>query len=62
MREALAVRGVPETTAHLAAELGVLAFKRGYTAWLDADHDERGLAPYARQALDDLRAASASLG
>ena len=41
----------------------MLAFERGYTAWVDADQDvEAGLAPYALSALDDLRVASASLG
>jgi len=63
MTEALVERGVPDPTAHLAGELGVLAFKRGYTAWIEADQDrEAGLAPYALAALGDLRAASASLG
>ena len=63
MTEALMDRGVPDPTAHLAAELGVLAFKRGYAAWVDADQNtEAGFAPYALAALDDLRAASASLG
>ena len=63
MTEALVERGVPDPTAHLAGELGVLAFKRGYTAWIEAPQDrEAGLAPYALAALGDLRAASASLG
>ena len=63
MTEALVERGVPDPTAHLAGELGVLAFKRGSTAWIEADQDrEAGLAPYALAALGDLRAASASLG
>jgi hypothetical protein len=53
---------VPDPVAHLAGEMGVLAFKRGYSEWLEADHDiEGGLAPYIATALDDLRAASASL-
>lgn len=30
MTAALIARGVPEPTAHLAGELEVLAFKRGY--------------------------------
>lgn len=63
MTEALVARGVPDPTARLAAELGVLAFKLGYAAWVDADQDtEAGFAPYALAALDDLRAASATLG
>ena len=63
MTTALVARGVPEPTAHLAAELGVLAFKRGYTQWSEGDHDDaRGLAHHALAALDDLRAATATLG
>ena len=62
MTNALTARGVPDLIAHLASEMGVLAFKRGYSAWLEADHDtEGGLAPYTSAALEDLRAASASL-
>jgi AcrR family transcriptional regulator len=63
MTAALVARGVPDATAHLAGELGVLAFKRGFTEWSEGDRDDaRGLAPYALAALDDLRAAMASLG
>lgn len=63
MTAALVARGVPEPTAHLAGELGVLAFKRGYARWCEGDRDDaRGLAPHALAALDDLRAATASLG
>jgi AcrR family transcriptional regulator len=62
MTAALAARGVPEPTAHLAAELGVLAFKRGYTRWSEADRDDAsGLAPHALSALDELRTAAATL-
>ena len=62
MTNALKARGVPDLIAHLAGEMGVLAFKRGYSEWLEADHDtEGGLAPYTAAALEDLRAASASL-
>lgn len=63
MTTALVARGVPDPTAHLAAELGVLAFKRGYTQWSEADRDDgKGLAPYVLAALQDLRAATAALG
>ncbi|MEV4260521.1 helix-turn-helix domain-containing protein [Kribbella sp. NPDC049584] len=62
MTDALLARGVPDPLAQLAAELGVLAFKRGYAAWMELDHDEDGLAPHVLTALADLRAASASLG
>ncbi|PKV93722.1 TetR family transcriptional regulator [Amycolatopsis echigonensis] len=62
MSSALVARGVPDPTAHLAAELGVIAFKRGYTQWSEAERDsEHGLAHYALAALRDLRAAAASL-
>ena len=44
-------------------ELGVLAFKRGYAEWSEGDRDaEDELAQYTLAALDELRAASASLG
>ncbi len=63
MTSALAARGVPDATAHLAAELGVLALKRGYAEWSEGDREaEHGLAYYALAALNELRAASASLG
>jgi AcrR family transcriptional regulator len=63
MTAALIARGVPDPTAHLAAELGVLAFKRGYAQWSEGDRDDaRGLAPHALAALQDLRTATASLG
>lgn len=63
MTDALIARGVPEATAHLAGELGVLAFKRGYARWCEGDRDDgEGLAPHALAALEELRAASASLG
>jgi len=62
MSAALKARGVPDPVAHLAGEMGVLAFKRGYARWLEADHDPGGgLAAYTAAALGDLRAASASL-
>ena len=63
MTTALIARGVAETTAQLAAELGVLAFKRGYAQWSESDRDaDHDLAHYTLPALDELRAASATLG
>ncbi len=63
MTAALVARGVPDPTAHLAGELGVLAFKRGYARWSEGDRDDvKGLAQHALAALEDLRAATASLG
>jgi AcrR family transcriptional regulator len=62
MTAALAARGVPDPTAHLAGELGVLAFKRGYTQWSEGDRDDAsGLAHHALAALEDLRTAAATL-
>lgn len=63
MTTALIARGVPDPTAHLAGELGVLAFKRGYAEWSEGHRDaDDDLAPYALAALAELRAASNSLG
>jgi AcrR family transcriptional regulator len=60
---ALVRRGVPDPIAHLAGELGVLAFKRGYAQWSAAERGaDDGLAPFTLAALDELRAAAASLG
>ena len=59
MTAALVARGVPETTAALAGELGVLAFKRGYAAWVEDDRVDLGTL--TRTALHELREASASL-
>src|SRR5579875_1116772 len=62
MTAALQARGVPDPIAQLASEMGVLAFKRGYTAWVEAGHGtEGGLAQHTAAALEDLRAASAAL-
>lgn len=62
MTAALLARGVPDPTAQLAAEMGVLAFKHGYARWSEGDPDENvGLAHHALGALDELRAATLSL-
>jgi AcrR family transcriptional regulator len=63
MTAALIARGVPDPTAQLAGELGVLAFKRGYAEWSEGDRgDDEALAPFALAALDELRVATSSLG
>lgn len=63
MADALKARGVPDPTALVAAELGVLAFKRGYAEWTALDRDVgTDLATYTSRVLDDLRTASAALG
>ena len=62
MTAALLARGVLDPTAQLAAEMGVLAFKRGYAQWSEGDPDDNvGLAHHALAALNDLRAATLSL-
>lgn len=61
MTAALIARGVPDSTAAVASELGALAFKRGYAEWSGSDSDD-DLAGLAVAALEELRAASASLG
>ena len=62
MTGALVARGVATPIALLAGELGVLAFKRGYAEWSEGKHGaDHGLAHHALAALDELRAASASL-
>lgn len=63
MATALMARGVADPIAELAGELGVLAFKRGFAEWSEGDRDtDDDLAPYALAALQQLRAASNSLG
>jgi AcrR family transcriptional regulator len=62
MITALLARGVADPTAHLAGEMGLLAFKRGFAKWTESDHDAGDeLAPLTLEALSELRAASASL-
>ena len=59
---ALVARGVPDPTAQLAAELGVLALKRGHAQWLGGEREtEDALAYYTLAALEELRDATASL-
>ncbi len=61
LAEALGKRGVPDLTASLAAELGIRAFDRAFGQWADpAGHQT--LTELTRQALAELRAATATLG
>jgi AcrR family transcriptional regulator len=63
MTEALMARGLPEPAASLAAEMGLLAFKRGFAEWSQVAEESAGdLAPYCLAALKDLREASVALG
>lgn len=61
MAGALRDRGVPDLVATLAAEVGVLAFKEAYAAWVAPDN-ERDLAELARAAVDRLRGTVTELG
>jgi AcrR family transcriptional regulator len=61
MSDALETRGVSTPLAHLAAELGVLAFKQGYATWTALEQDEAGLAPHVLAALEELRTATTTL-
>lgn len=60
---ALVARGVALPVAQVAAELGLLAFARGWEEWTVGDRDStHDLAHYMLPALEELRAASAALG
>ena len=61
MAGALRARGVPDSAASLAAELGVLAFKEAYTTWLTPDNHQE-LGELTRKALDGLRTTVTELG
>jgi AcrR family transcriptional regulator len=60
MTEALRKRGVPDTAASLAAELGVRAFYDAFDRWAGAAGPQ-ALGDLARQALGELHAAIAAL-
>lgn len=47
-------RGVDETTARLAAEMGITAFNSAFAQWIDED-DGRAMDVLIRAALDDVR-------
>lgn len=61
MAEALEKRGVPDLTASLAAELGIRAFDRAFGQWADPVGHQT-LTELTRRALDELLAATATLG
>lgn len=63
MSDALIARGVPASTASLAAEMGMIAFKEAFARWTTSDRGGGSdLAQQALKALDELRTASRSLG
>jgi AcrR family transcriptional regulator len=60
LTEALGKRGVPDATASVAAQLGILAFHRAFGRWTEPAN-ERTFGELARQELDELLAATAML-
>jgi AcrR family transcriptional regulator len=58
MTGALRLRGVPELTARVAAQLGALTLMIAYEQWSDAATDDE-FSEVARRALAELQAASA---
>lgn len=60
MTQALQEQGVPDPIADLAAELGVLALSDAFARWADLTN-QQGFGELARQSLQQLQAASASL-
>jgi len=60
MTKGLQARGVKDPAANLAAELGVLAFKRAHASWADPTN-KQPFDELARQSLLELHAASATL-
>lgn len=55
---ALRGRDVPDPTASLVAEVGIIAFKTAFAHWISAP-DKHDLAQLIRQALDQLKAVTA---
>lgn len=60
MRTALIDRGVPDTTAAVAADLGLLAFRTAFQRWTDSQ-DDSSLVELVGAALGEVHAASLSL-
>ena len=60
MAEALRARGASETTARLAAEVGVLAFSTAYARWAAPDN-RQPFTEIAHTALRDLQASATAL-
>ncbi len=61
MAEALRARGADDTTARLAAEMGVLAFSTAYARWA-APESRQPFTEIAHAALADLQARATTLG
>jgi AcrR family transcriptional regulator len=61
MGEALCARGADDTTARLAAQVGVLAFSTAYARWA-APENQQPFTEIARGALRDLQERATALG
>jgi hypothetical protein len=61
MAQALCARGADDTTARLAAEMGVLAFSTAYARWA-APENRQPFTEIAHATLRDLQARAATLG
>ena len=61
MTAALTARGVPDTRARLAAELGVLAFRQGYARWSESDAQDDDLVTHTLTAFRELREEASAL-
>jgi AcrR family transcriptional regulator len=61
MADALRARGADDTTARLAAQVGVLAFSTAYARWA-APENRQPFMEVAHAALRDLQARAATLG
>lgn len=61
MADALRARGADDTTARLAAEMGVLAFSTAYARWA-APENREPFIEIAHAALRDLQARATTLG
>jgi AcrR family transcriptional regulator len=58
MADALRRRGVPDPTASLAAEVGVIAFATAFARWVSAP-EEHDLSRLIRESLDELKTITA---
>jgi AcrR family transcriptional regulator len=61
MADALCARGTDDTTARLAAQVGVLAFSTAYARWA-APENRQPFGEIAQAALRDLQASATTLG
>lgn len=58
LEDGLRRRGVPESAASLASEMGIAVFYGGFARWLD-DPAERELVEIVRERFDELKAVAA---